>query len=361
MKKVGILTFHYSDNYGAVLQAYALRSTINRLPGCHAQIINYIPFGTKYTLCANTEEGRELLIEKRKLFEGFLRENCDINTPVIHEISGNDYDYYCVGSDQVWNMSSLKEEYFFPNISDGAFRISYAASIGMSLEETRQYTELFQTHLARFKSISLREDEHVDFIRQLCKKDCQHVLDPTLLLLGEEYEPLLAKDTLVGEDFIFFFWLRQDMNLGLEIVNSLSRKYKLPIVHSILGAKKYTFRSVKKCMYGEGIENFLWYIRNARFVVTNSYHATLFSIQFRTPFYVIPEKSMKSRMDTLGKLLPVKDRILYHSIPTEKLDGSIDFDEIHNALTAARKKSISFLKDALDIEQEKEESTWKKQ
>ena len=99
MKKVGILTFHYSDNYGAVLQAYALRRIINQLPYCQAQIINYVPLGTKYTLYENTEEGRELLIEKRKLFEEFLRENCGIDTPVIHEISGNDYDYYCAGSD----------------------------------------------------------------------------------------------------------------------------------------------------------------------------------------------------------------------------------------------------------------------
>ena len=247
-------------------------------------------------------------------------------------------------------MSTLKEEYFFPNISDGALRISYAASIGMSLGETRQYAEVFQTHLAGFKAISLREDEHVDFIRQLCKKDCQHVLDPTLLLREADYEFLMPKKEVLGETFIFFFWLRHDMNLGLEIANSLSRKYNLPIVHSILGAKKYTLRKAKKCMYGEGVENFLWYIRNACFVVTNSYHVTLFSIQFRTPFYVIPEKSMQSRMDTLGKLLSVNDRILYNSVPIEKIDDSIDFDEIHNVLTDKRKESISFLKDALDID-----------
>ena len=119
MKKVGILTFHYVDNYGAVLQAYALRKKINELPECRAEIINYVPSGFEYELYGNGEKYRAMLQKKRQSFEAFLSKYCGVNTPIISSVEDSGYDYYCVGSDQVWNSGYCNmDKAFFLQFGD---------------------------------------------------------------------------------------------------------------------------------------------------------------------------------------------------------------------------------------------------
>lgn len=351
MKKVGILTLHYSDNYGAVLQVYALRRAINHFQGYEAEIINYVPKNFKYRLYVNNEDVRILLCQKRKAFEHFLQKECGVNTAMVSEVVGNQYDYYCVGSDQVWNLDFSNVEFFFPHLDENALRFSYAASIGMSIERTLQNEAVFQKYLPAFKAVSLREQEHLEFIQKNAGKECAWVLDPTLLLTGKDYETVIAKEKLMKEPFIFFFWLRHDFEVtrGIEFVNTISRKYHLPIVHTIFDAKGYTFYRDAGCMIYEGVENFLWYIKNASFVVTNSYHATLFSIQFRTPFYTFPVETMRSRIDTLKQKLLIDDRIVDKYISPEKLNENVDFVRIEEILSQERKSSFGYLKMALDV------------
>lgn len=354
MKTVGILTFHYADNYGAVLQTYALRKKINSLADCGAEIINFAPKGFSYSLYKNEEKARQSLIYKRQLFEEFLKDKCGVSGTMISKITGNQYDYYCVGSDQVWNLNFADMEFFLPHIDEDAVRISYAASIGMGLAKAYQQKEIFQKYVSKFKAVSLREREYVDFIRNVCKKECRCVLDPTLLLEESDYTDIVSKDRLKNESFIFFFWLKHDDRLmqGVEFANTVSRKYHLPIVHSIADAGKYMFNMDAGCMMYEGVENFLWYIKNAKFVITNSYHATLFSIQFRTPFYTFVVKSMRSRIDTLVETLGIGDRVVEGYIGSNEMNDKVDFDSIHTKIQEERIASMQFLKEALDIKED---------
>lgn len=351
MKTVGILTFHYVDNYGAVLQTFALRNKINTFDGYQAEIINYVPDNFKYGLYENTEEARQLLIRKRRSFENFLSEKCNVNSPIVSKVIGNQYDYYCVGSDQVWNMDFSEKEYFFPHLSESDVRFSYAASIGMSLKKTMHYKDIFEKYVSKFKAVSLREQEHTDFVRESCGKECLCVLDPTLLLMEQEYVPIIASEKLIEKPFIFFFWLRHDSKVmkGVEFANMLSRKYNLPIVHSLYDAKNYTFSLNAGCMIYEGIENFLWYIKNASFVVTNSYHVTLFSMQFKTPFYVFVAEAMRSRIDMLKQIFLIDDHVVEGYMSSSDINDNIDFKFIENILKVERIKSVNYLKKALDI------------
>ncbi|TCL58125.1 polysaccharide pyruvyl transferase [Kineothrix alysoides] len=351
MKKIGILTFHYADNYGAVLQAYALRRVINVLPDCVAEIINFVPKEFTYSLYKNDIKSRQLLCGKRKKFEDFLQKTCGISSPMISKVEGNQYDYYCVGSDQVWNIMLGDVEFFLPHLDENAIRISYAASIGMSSEKVYEYKDLFEKHVSKFKEISLREQAHVDFIQTVCHKECQCVLDPTLLLKTEDYSAIITEDHVKNKPFILFFWLFHDDNLmkGIEFVNTLSRKYGLPIVHTVADAKSYMFNMDYGNVFYEGVDYFLWYIKNASFVVTNSYHATLFSMQFKTPFYTFLVDKMSSRMNTLSKKFGICDRMVNSYINPGKLDDNIDFGYIEERLIVERDKSIDFLKAALDV------------
>ena len=355
MKKVGILTFHYVDNYGAVLQTYALRSFLNSREDCEAEIINYVPadFTYKFHLYGRDENNVELLKEKRSRFERFLTENCGVVKPIVSEVSGNDYDYYCAGSDQIWNLMQLNgnTDFLFSNLAQDAVKVSYAASIGMGLSQAGIYKDVFKKYLQSFKAISLREEEQVAFVRELTGKDCQCVVDPTLLLGEADYRPIISKKKLREHPFIFFFWLPHDdkMVRGIDFVNTLSRKYGLPIVHNIIPAPPYMFQDEDGCMVYEGVEEFLWYIKNASFVVTNSYHATLFSMQFKTPFYIFLVESMRSRMDTIIKKYGIGDRVIdgYRSI--KELNADIDFEYITKEIEKNRRESVDYLEDALDI------------
>lgn len=352
MKKVGILTFHYADNYGAVLQAYALREKINSLNGCFAEIINYIPARYKCALYNNDEECRRNLLKKRDCFEYFLKTYCLISTNRVQAIEEQDYDYFCVGSDQVWNLNYVGEEYFLTNLSDSKVKFSYAASIGMSSEKLVGYKGLYKEYLEGFREISLREDEQVEFLSRECGVNCEVVLDPTLLLKAEDYETLVPGKRLVKAPFVFFFWIHHDHEFlgGVEFVNTISRKYQLEVVHNEINSRPYLFAKESHCMIYEGPEQFLWYIKNAAYVVTNSYHVTLFAMQFKKPFYVFAVESMRSRIDMLAYTYGISDRVVNKYMSPNEINSEIDYESIHRKIQIEREKSVAFLRRVLDIE-----------
>lgn len=350
MKTVGIMTFHFADNYGAVLQCYALRKVINNFSGFCAEVINYIPPQYRYPKRWNNTYEQQKFANKRHLFNLFLKGKCNIYKENIYYLYGNEYDYYCAGSDQIWNTNDMFEEYFFPHIDVNAKRISYAASIGISNNDVNLNKDKLKKYLPQFKAISVRENEHVEMIKNVTGCNCERVLDPTLLLEKKDYQEIVPEKVLLEQDFIFFYWLNHNNPApGVELVNTLSRIYNIPVVHSIIDAPSYMFVKDGGCMFYEGIENFLWYIRNAKFVVTNSYHGTIFAIQFERPFYTFIVESMRSRIDTLIEILGIKSRIISQYLLADQIEENIDFVSIKNKIKYEKDKSIQFIKQALDI------------
>lgn len=350
MKKIGILTFHYSDNYGAVLQAYALRKKINRIPGCKCDIVNFIPPGFTYSLYQNKKEVRESLIKKRELFDDFLIRYCGMDGTEVSDLQETDYDVYVVGSDQVWNLDFADKNYLLSSIGEKRRKVAYAASIGISTEKAGRYSPLFAQYLPEFSAISVREEEHVRFLEDVAKVSSCSVLDPTLLLEAEDYKEIMTDYSKPEKPFLFFFWLRHDDELmkGVEFANQIARKYDLEILHNVVEARPYMFHKDAGCMMYEGIEKFLWCIKNAAFVVTNSYHGTLFSIQMRTPFYTFVVQKMKSRIDMLVKKLGIGDRVVKEYISPAKIHGEIDFEEIEQKIKRERIHSEQFLSEAIN-------------
>lgn len=354
-KNVGIMTFHYADNYGAVLQTYALRKVINSFEYCSAKIINYVPENYQYFVFSG-----DSMIEKQKSnrekFNKFLSEYCGINVPMVHSVIGNEYDTYIVGSDQVWNVDlpivSADYEYFLPHLDENAKRIAYSASIGMEIERIDK--ELFQKYLTKFDKISLREKSYTKVISELSGKNCEYTLDPTMLLNKKEYESVVKKPDEVIEPYLLYFWY--DMGDGgfesVETVNLLAKKYGLSVKHTF-PPKEYLINHLitnnAGCMLYDGICEFLWYIKNATLVVTNSFHGAVISLIFQKPLYIYYPRMRCCRQENLVDLLNLQDRVLQGYVEANKLNLEMDYKAINSSLKKEKEKSLLYLKNAIGI------------
>jgi len=355
MIRVGILTFHYINNYGALLQAYALKKTIDKLEGYHAEIINYIPEGFEYYPYEVGTEGKKRMEQKVALLHHFLNVYCEIKTAVISAVTGSEYDIYCVGSDQVWNfdISNHDTTYLLSGVDDTVKKISYASSIGLPINRVQEHKDIFIKYLSRFDHVSVREEEHAKWLQKECNIDCETVLDPTFLINPEEYEEIISKEKLRNHPFMLFIWYQHQhddqLTKAVEFSNTVSRKYGLPIVHNILNVRPYILANDDGYMFYEGVEDFLWYIKNASVIVTNSYHVMLFSIHFKRPFYIYLVESMRSRFDTLGDMFSINDRFVTKYIEPDTITINMDYENIYKKIEPYREKSKKYLVDALEL------------
>lgn len=288
-KKIGILTFHCSNNYGAVLQAYALRKTLSDLyESSDVHVINYRCEGTvsktsfkdlriKKGLAGAILHYRQINSINRK-FEDFRKEYLQLTTPYKDKNTLKkdiaDYDMVISGSDQVWNLKwSDGDEVYFQDFNDSNNKFSYAASFGFNtLEDSLQ--PLYKKHLKEFNKISVREDSGKDIIeKQLGLKAEKHV-DPTLLLSREEWSSIAKKPNIKGKYILVYMVPKQDS--VIEYAVELSKKTKLPIV-----MLSKNLKPLNAIHAGDSSpEEFVGWFENAEYVVTNSFHGTAFSIIF---------------------------------------------------------------------------------
>lgn len=357
MKKIGILTFHFSDNYGAVIQSYALRTVINRMSDCQAEVINFIP--RRKRGCYGNHDIQKKYISK---LESFLEFNKNENMITqkefykIEELNQEEYDCFVVGSDQVWNTSflSFNTAYLLDFVKYGQKKISYAASVGLDVNSKHLKREIFEKYIPDFDYLSVREKTHEKFIDSFTDKNVQVVLDPTLLLAPNDYDSLIKdveefRDVEVEGDYIFFYYLKHDATtpLACSFVNMLSIKYNLKVVHFYVDMPEHVFKNESKSFYFEGPKDFVWYIKHAKIVVTNSFHGTIFSLLYHKPFYTYVVKSMESRvLDLLGSL-GLSERLIRGYKPLKEVSFDIDYESVDERLNDERMKSIKFLEEAL--------------
>ena len=289
--KVGILTFHHADNYGAVLQSYALQQVLRRLGADSA----FVAMPTKPQATPNPVVAQRFAAfsnrikaeqEKRSAhFAQFRQEHLSISKLYQQndlEALVQDYDLFLAGSDQVWNVQipDTDPRYFLP-FAPGEKRCSYAASFG-SAQIPEKVAPWCARQLEQFRSLSVREESGRAIIQQLTGRDCAVCLDPTLLLEQEEWEELVHP--VEKEPYLLAFFLNYDAE-GVARANTLAqeRGLKLRVVTAgfvpQLGFEPWS---------GTGVEDWLSLIYHAQGVVTNSFHGTVFSILFERPLCVVP-------------------------------------------------------------------------
>lgn len=355
--KVNIITQPLFHNYGGILQNYALQEVLRRL-GHEPLTINvpprpikkkanwkayvrtginlisklrgdyYAPFLNPHTLSLKQ---RELSFPQREFIKKYINKN-DVDAPFTSKTYlENPADLWIVGSDQVWRpwCNLYIENEFFDFLNDDIDRIAYAASFGTDQWEIPEEKTPCVMELAKkFKAISVREESGVKLCEDYLNIKAKHVLDPTMLLVADDYLKLTTeKDHPVGE-YIATYILDPDKEKG-KIIKGLSSKKNLT-VHKIGRMHKDRFDS---------IESWLATIANAECIITDSFHGTVFSILFNRPVKILGNNTRgNSRLGSLISSLNL----------TPNSGGFLELNEGNfKKLNRLRDDSINFLKSSL--------------
>ncbi|CAL2088393.1 Polysaccharide pyruvyl transferase family protein [Tenacibaculum sp. 190524A02b] len=376
MKKIGILTQPLHDNYGGLLQAYALSEIlkelgnnpiiINRRAG-HSNFFRKIAFNIKQRIFPNKYTKYNLEKEERKVISKYTNGFRDKLIPnLTEEIIGTrkmrmlykeGFSAYVVGSDQCWRpgYSPKITNYFldFAESEDQIKRISYAASFGTSdWEFSPKQTKKCKRLLKKFDSVSVREDSGVDLCLKYFEKEAQHVLDPTMLFSRDFYDKIIENEGT----------RKSKGNLKAYVLDKTHAKYKvIEYIESKLNLKSFEVMPKKrlgKCKP----ENLLDYqfpspfewIRgfyDAKFVIADSFHGTVFAILYNKPFIAIGNQGRgMARFTSLLNMFGLEDRLvtdLSISNVNNILEKKINWNMVNKVIEIKRNESINFLKKSL--------------
>lgn len=320
--KIGVLTFHDAINYGAVLQTVALCKTISNVCRSTCEIVDYrcAAIDNMYKVADNNPIKRSVKEiyqkVKRSFFRRFVHNNCRMTKAVDAKSIQTLKDYYdgwVVGSDQVWNgnITGHDKNYLLNFLENDKLRISYAASLGNYVIPSEEMS-LFEGQLAAFSGVSVREPIGASTIRKYVSGNVFVHVDPTLLLDEKEWT-VMARLPKATKKYIFIY-AAGNVEKIISTAKMLSKKTGMKIYYmgnfSIPEGKKLALVTPEK---------WLGYMKGAGYVLTNSFHGTVFSIIFNKQFFVdlgkIELRDGKTmyhndRADNLVNLLGLKNRII---------------------------------------------------
>ena len=361
MKKIGIITFHRALNYGAVLQTYALRTSLEKYFNGDVEVVDY--------RCDSIEAGRNLkkrlmrknfikgflstalMLYKRKNFDRFLKSNIAISKKKFDRKSiGESQDEYCgfvTGSDQVWNHKITNDDttFLLDFVEDDRKRNSYAASMGLT-EVGEENCEKYFDELNRFEKISVREKDLQQYLQKnIFGKIIRTDLDPTLLLTGEQWKKL-SSNRAVKEKYILVYNVPKPDHL-FEIASRVKEKTGIKVKYIANGVRPSGVL-ISDILY-PSVEEFVNLFLNAEYVITNSFHGTVFSILFEKNMLVELKcgSGANGRIQTLLDICGLTERISMNG-EYEKLFNSINWDEVNCKLEKARTNSLNQIKSITD-------------
>ena len=363
--KIGILTFQWSNNYGAALQTFALKTFLsNKCEVGDAFDVNVINYKRSYPKPSNTISSRIkdfilyflLIPDKRKIkqrnsrFDEFRTDFFNLTKQYnsIDELEGLDFDSIFFGSDQIWNpklTGGNLDPAYFGYFDTGAKRIAYAASIGekcVRLEDVDLITE----YLRGFDSISVRESQMLTEIGKYTDKTIYNTLDPTLLLSEQDYRDI-ASERIIDEKYILIYQNTRNDNT-YKIARQIAEKTGLKIYE--VGYRRQVPSTGIPSVENAGPREFLALYRDAEYVVSNTFHGTVFSIMFKKQFISIPLKGREHRVISLAQKLGLDERLVaaYDSeLINQLMNTSNDYDVVSLKLENERKKSIEYIKEAI--------------
>lgn len=374
--KIGILTQPLHDNYGGLLQAYALKEVLKEM-GHEVIIINRkkkaIPRWRKYASIAKSILIGRKVSQSLFLKQSFLNEISkntikfrnkyfpELSTEIFNQegmerLNSVGFDAYVVGSDQCWRplYSPAIRNYFldFAVNDTHVKRISYAASFGVShWEFTDKDTEACRKLIKKFDAISVREHSAIELLKNnLGRDDAVHVVDPTMLLSKEQYTRISANEEIPKSKGNLKVYILDRTEEKDAIVNHFRTKYSFSSFEVLpkkrLGSVKVDKRNINDFVYpnpAKWIRGF----QDAEFVITDSFHGTVFSILFNVPFITIGNKNRgMARFESLLNMFNLKDRLVEdysEDIINNIVKNDIDWKEINILLEIEQKKALNFL------------------
>ncbi len=359
-------------NYGGILQAYALQEALKRLgnkvyiidsenkkkPSSLEMFKRYTKRSIqKFLLRKNVEIFREKRIKEEypivarhtnKFIESYFKNI--VHLEKIKADKSFELDAIIVGSDQIWRPRYYYaiENAYLDFVKDRELRrISYAPSFGTDAwEYSEAQTKLCKSLLGKFDNVSVREDSAVQMVKKNFGRDAVHVLDPTMLLQPEDYQKVVGQvDNKYSGSGITY--VLDNSGEKKEILDEVSARIGLSF--SPLNVQIGENGPDVTSRIAPPVENWLQGFAEADFVITDSFHASVFSILFNKPFIVVANKTRgTSRMSSLLKMFGMEDRLVENKsdLPTEDLKA-IDWEIVNAKLDSLRAQSIDFLSNAV--------------
>lgn len=358
--KIGILTYHYSNNYGALLQTFALSTTLNRL-GYETEIINRVPDVTlQETYNPNIKRffNKTIQTHFRKSFSQFRKKYLPNITKQIkkNELKSfvKRYDAVIVGSDQVWRIeytTGLGLNNFLDFVPDNIKKIAFAASFGKEKFDGDTPTiEKIKKLLSRFIAISVREESGVQICAELFNVKATHLLDPTLLLTLDDYLPIIKENEKNISGKYIAKYLLDETQQKLDIIASIAHEKSLKIRNATRESNiNFRLRNLdffSRKYYYPSFSTWLWTIKNAVFVITDSFHGVIFSIIFNKQFICIANNQRGlTRMTSLLMKLGLEDRLVFESDENahQFIYDIINYEPINLKLNVERNRALDFL------------------
>lgn len=366
MKRIGTISYNiYCNftNYGSALQTWALHQAIKKL-GYTPVLVDYCPdiladkdplnpFGNMWDKDEESRRMVELTMPaihtNYRKFDQFYHE-CFTRTSKSYTsanfdkvVSDEKLDGFVCGSDTIFCPDEFGfDDGYYANYSIMRGRsVSYAASFG-DPHFTEETYKILNERLQNFKALGIREEQMIPYLKQHTDILVQRVVDPTLLLNADEYERITA-DRQCKEKYILLYARRYSPKMEA-YADKLAKENRCRIIDISLRAINAEQGHIMR--YDAGVEEFLSLVKNAEYVVTNSFHGMIFSVLFRRPFVIFSREQCDNKIEELLALFGLSDRMMVTG--DEQLD-EINYDKVHRNIQSAREKSLSFLKMELGL------------
>ncbi len=361
--RLGILTFHYADNYGAVLQAYGLQQKLREM-GHDVRILNFrynprrkIVLAVKCAIAGCLDVLRfgrtrgEVLSLNRSLFSEFRTEHLVLSQKLeVDQLSSvvGEYDCLLVGSDQVWNAdfwTDPRTAYFldFCREESGLRKVSYATCFGQT-NQPRWFLEKLDGWLDNFDHISVRGAGGCELVHAHTHHRPTDVLDPTLLW---DFDGVMSSPLPHGGCILVYSLSRHVAPCIRAAIDMINRDDPKRVV-SISSKAQYPFAD--QYLEGIGPSEFVRLIHDAGYVCTDSYHGTLFAIKHRKPFVTCSNGPRAMRIKDVLSSCGIEERLISCAadvVPEHVSADTIDYDAVHERIDDMIEESIKFLERAL--------------
>lgn len=362
--KIGILTYHRAENYGALLQAYALRTYLQS-KGHEVSFVDYWPdyhvnyfklFAWKRFMAANWKGKIEYLLgatvwlcprmTRSKRLQRFIHERLGVTgKPRYNEKTKatEHYDVVVYGSDQIWRKQNMDgvgfDDWYFgaENVVTDK-KIVYAGSMG-TVKTTEKDDAYVKKMMQNFERISVREADLDSYLKGLGVAS-QQVIDPVFLLSKEEWEAVVDKKQEKRKYILFYNLLNKPESV--RFAERLSKETGLPIKEL---NKKMSFKHLgKRYISGASVEEFLRMIKDAEYVVSNSFHGVAFSLIYQKQFFAVGMGERSNRVLSLLESLGLMERYVKEKSVNLLQMKMIDYHEVEMRLNEVKHLSEQYLK-----------------
>lgn len=369
--RIGILTLPLHTNYGGILQAYALQTVLERMG--HDVVVFDRPYQYKISflkkiiaypkrfICKYVFRKKGAIIRfeeyathvncvKRKYTQPFINKYVHrLELTDFYKLNRKDFDAIVVGSDQIWRPK------YYPTIEKAFLdftkgwnikRIAYAPSFGVdNWEYSDEQTKNCEALVKKFDAVSVREQSGVELCEKNFDVDAEWVLDPTMLLNSEDYINLFKdNNTPQSDGTLLDYILDRDEN-KVAIINEIATQTGTKSFR--LNSRVEDYSAPLEERVQPAVETWLRGFYDAKFIVTDSFHACVFSILFKKPFVVMANRERGlSRIESLLGYFGLANRFVNNASEIADLP-EIDYKAVYEKLEAMRTKSMDFLKNAL--------------